>query len=95
MSSQGLPAPFGKEKATNTSKVLRLIAHPANILTPCTRRKGLRANDGAAAHERRGVTPAPAPLFVPDSDRLWKQTVRHGGLLHLQPTDGRLQTSGF
>lgn len=67
--------------------VLTLRTHPANILTPCTGRKGLRANDGAAAHERRGVTPASAPLFVPDSDRLWKQTVRHGGLLHLQPTD--------
>lgn len=44
----------------------------------------MRANDGAATHERRGVTPATSPLFGPDSRRLWEQTLCHGGLLHLQ-----------
>lgn len=76
-------------------QVVWLTTHPAHVLTPCTRREGLRANDGAAAQERRGVTPSPAPLFVPDSERLWEQTVGHGGLLHLQATDGHLQAPGF
>lgn len=40
------------------------------------------------------MTPAPAPLFVPDSDRLREQALRHGGLLHLQPTDGRPHACG-
>lgn len=58
--------------------------HPADILTSSARREGLRANDGAATHEGRRVTPATPPLFGPDSHRLWEQALRHGGLFHLQ-----------
>lgn len=60
--------------------------HPADILIPRARRKRLRTNDSAATHEGRGVTPAPPPLFRPDSHWLREQTVCHGGLLNLQPT---------
>lgn len=58
--------------------------HPADVLAASAGREGLRADDGAAPHEGRGVTPAAAPLLGTDPHRLREQAVRHGGLLHLQ-----------
>lgn len=60
--------------------------HPADVLVASARGKGLRADDGAAPHEGRGVTPAAAPLLGTNPHRFRKHAVRHGGLLHLRRT---------
>lgn len=57
--------------------------HPADVLAASAGGKGLRAHDGAAPHEGRGVTPAGPPLLGTDPHRFREQAVRHGGLLHL------------
>ena len=69
-----------------------MYTHPADVLAPGSGGEGLGARDGAAARDRRGVSPASAPLLGPHRDWLRERALRVCRLVHL-PRHSALQIS--
>lgn len=79
--------PGGGERLACTS----VWTYPAHILAACAWREGLRAHDGAVAHEGQGLAPAPPSLLGPHSHRLREGHLSVGLLVHL-PSNNAINT---